>query len=246
MVHALREIHRLLRPDGALIEIHPVVGAPTVEVREGGLLAFAEDDPGYDYEDDLRSAEDAVDRVIEAGVFVLDRSREFELRTHSSSVAELRDHFAVSGAYDADPKDEQLLALQADLYGRVEQVMRTSDRLAEVVYCESARMTRLRPRRGGRSKELGLVASVTPPPMLGRLYTRAVNICLLAPGASQRAVAIGADVEVPGVVLVRHRSADRTLPAIRHPSAPRAQQALRLSHLTLLSPVPRRRESGSR
>jgi hypothetical protein len=154
MVHALREIHRLLRPDGALIEIHPVVGAPTVEVREGGLLAFAEDDPGYDYEDDLRSAEDAVDRVIEAGVFVLDRSREFELRTHSSSVAELRDHFAVSGAYDGDPKDQQLLALQADLYGRVEQVMRRSDGSTEVVYCETARMTRLRPRRADRARSL--------------------------------------------------------------------------------------------
>jgi hypothetical protein len=146
MVHALREIHRLLRRDGCLIEIHPVVGAPTVEVKQDGHLSFVEHDPGYDYEDDLRSAEDAVDRVIEAGVFMVDRSREFELRTHSSSVAELRDHFAVSGAYDADPKDEHLLTLQTDLYGRVEQVMRTSDRSAEVVYCEPARMTRLRPR----------------------------------------------------------------------------------------------------
>ena len=147
MVHALREIHRLLRRDGCLIEIHPAVGAPTVEVRQDGHLSFVEHDPGYDDEDDLRSAEDAVDRVIEAGVFMVDRSREFELRTHSSSVAELRDHFAVLGAYDSDPKDEHLLALQTDLYGRVEQVMRTSDRSAEVVYCETARMTCLRPRR---------------------------------------------------------------------------------------------------
>lgn len=147
MVHALREIHRLLRRDGCLIEIHPAVGAPTVEVRRDGLPSFVEHDPGYDYEDDLRSAEDAVDQVIGAGVFMVDRSREFELRTHSSSVAELRDHFAVSGAYDADPKDEHLLALQTDLYGRVEQVMRTSDRSAEVIYCERALMTRLRPRR---------------------------------------------------------------------------------------------------
>ncbi len=146
MVHALGEIHRLLRRDGCLIEIHPVVGPPTVEVRQDSIRTFAEPDPGYDYEDDLRSAEDAVDRVIEAGIFMVDRSREFELRTHSSSVAELRDHFAVSGAYDADPKDEHLLALQADLYGRVENALRTSGRSAEVVYCERARMARLRPR----------------------------------------------------------------------------------------------------
>lgn len=74
MVHALREIHRLLRRDGCLIEIHPAVGAPTVEVRQDRHLSFVEHDPGYDYEDDLRSAEDAVDRVIEAGVFMVDRT----------------------------------------------------------------------------------------------------------------------------------------------------------------------------
>jgi hypothetical protein len=77
MVHALREIQRLLRRDGCLIEIHPVFGAPTVEVRQDGLVSFAENDPGYDYEDDLRNAEDAVERVIEGGVFVVGRSREF-------------------------------------------------------------------------------------------------------------------------------------------------------------------------
>ena len=55
------------------------------------------------------------------------------------------------------------------------------------------------------------------------LYTCAVNIRLLASGASQCAVAIGADVKVSGVVLTRHRSADRALPAIRYPSALRAQ-----------------------
>jgi hypothetical protein len=146
MVHALREIHRLLRRDGCLIEIHPVVGAPTIEVRRDGHLSFAEHDPGYDYEDDLRSAEDAVDQVIKAGVFMGGRSREFDLRTYSTSVAELRNHFAVSGAYDPDPKDETLATLQDELYARVAEVLRVSGEGAKVVYDEMGRMTRLRPR----------------------------------------------------------------------------------------------------
>src|SRR5919204_397683 len=48
MVHALEEIHRLLRPAGTLIEIHPAIGSPFVEVRSGGNVAFSEPDPGYE------------------------------------------------------------------------------------------------------------------------------------------------------------------------------------------------------
>ena len=146
MVHALREIHRLLRRDGCLIEIHPVVGAPAVEVRRGAQLLFSEHDPGYDYEDDLLSAEDAIRQVTDSGAFAIERSNEFDLCIYSPSVAELRDHFAVSGAFDPDPKDETLATLQDELYARVAEVMATSGEDAKVVYDEKARITRLRPR----------------------------------------------------------------------------------------------------
>jgi hypothetical protein len=64
MVHALEEIHRLLRRAGTLIEIHPALEVPFVEVRSNREPSFREDDPGYDYEDDLRSAEEAVEAVV--------------------------------------------------------------------------------------------------------------------------------------------------------------------------------------
>lgn len=44
MVHALHEIHRLLRPGGILIEIHPVHGA-WVEVGSDAATPFIEADP---------------------------------------------------------------------------------------------------------------------------------------------------------------------------------------------------------
>ena len=88
MVHALEETRRILRPAGALIEIHPAPEVPPfVEIRANGDVSFSEEDPSFDYEDDLRRAEQAVATVVDRGVFTLDDSRWFELRTRAASVA---------------------------------------------------------------------------------------------------------------------------------------------------------------
>ena len=81
MVHALEEIHRVTRPAGTLIEIHPALEFPFLEVRSNGELSFSEKDPGFDYEEDSRHAEAAVATVVGRGLFVLEQSRRFELRT---------------------------------------------------------------------------------------------------------------------------------------------------------------------
>ena len=108
MVHALEEIHRLLKPAGTLIEIHPSVeGPPLVEVRSNGRLSFAEVDPGFDDADD-RQAEAAVASVVDQGMYVLENRRRFELRTHAGSVEELREHWEVAGAYNSQEREETL------------------------------------------------------------------------------------------------------------------------------------------
>jgi hypothetical protein len=144
MVHALEQIRRLLRRSGTLIEIHPALEVPFVEVRSNGALSFRVDDPGFDYEDDLRSAEEAVATVVGRGVFVLDARHRFELRTHASSVRELRDHFAVVGAYDPDEKEDALVRQQDEVYARAHEVLDRSPG-AELVYVEPATMSRLIP-----------------------------------------------------------------------------------------------------
>ena len=85
------------RPE-ALIEIHPALEFPFLEVRSNGELFFSEDDPGFDYEEDSRHAEAAVATVVGRGIFLLEESRRFELRTHASSLKELRDHWDVADA----------------------------------------------------------------------------------------------------------------------------------------------------
>jgi SAM-dependent methyltransferase len=146
MVHALEEIHRLLKPAGVLIEIHPAVEPrPSVEVWSDGRPAFREDDPVFDYEDDLRQAEAAVASVLDRGVFVLDDRRRFELRTHAASVKELRDHWALVGAYDPEEPEEGLLRRRDEMYARAHQVLERTPG-SEIVYVEPATMSRLTPR----------------------------------------------------------------------------------------------------
>lgn len=144
MVHALEEIHRLTRPAGTLIEIHPAVEFPFVEVRSNGELSFSEHDPGYDYEDDLLSAEAAVATVVGRGDFVLEESRRFELRTYAASVEELRQYWEVYGAYDPEETEEALARRQDEMYARAHGVLERSPG-AELVYVEPATMSRLTP-----------------------------------------------------------------------------------------------------
>jgi hypothetical protein len=144
MVHALEEIHRLTRPAGTLIEIHPALEFPFVEVRSNGEPFFSEDDPGYDYEDDLRYAEAAVATVVGRGVFALEESRRFELRTYATSVEELRKYWDVYGAYDPEEKEETLARRAEEMYARAHEVLERSPG-AELVYVEPATMSRLTP-----------------------------------------------------------------------------------------------------
>jgi hypothetical protein len=144
MVHALEQVHRLLRRGGTLIEIHPALETPFLEVRSKGEVTFRENDPGFDYEDDLRSAEEALATVVGRAVFVLQGRRRFELRTHCSSVRELRDHWAVIGAYDPEAKEEAVMRQQDELFARADEVLDRSPG-AELVYVEPATMSRLMP-----------------------------------------------------------------------------------------------------
>jgi len=145
MVHALGEIKRLLRRDATLIDIHPAREAPVIEVHAADGVVFAEPSASFDYDDDLRHAEDALARAIENAIFHLDRSHEFEFVTYASSVVELRDFFEVAEAYDETPRDEATEARIQEVYGRVEEAMRTSGDNAKVAYRERARMSRLMP-----------------------------------------------------------------------------------------------------
>lgn len=143
MVHALEQIHRLLIPNGTLIDIHPVLKAPLLEVFQHGRVLFAEPNPEYTGED-YRQAEMALTQVIQRRLFVLERSEEFDFLVYGSSFAELQDYVAEANAYEEISIDEVAVQREALLAERVEQTMQTAGDGAEVATHERARISRLR------------------------------------------------------------------------------------------------------
>ncbi len=94
MVHALQEIHHLLKPDGALIDIRPNgLWNKFIRPQQQGE---AEHFIGYMHETDdylqYRQAEKAVQDVIAIGLFQLEKAQEFEYRVYADSFTELKTH----------------------------------------------------------------------------------------------------------------------------------------------------------
>ena len=144
MVHALEEIKRLLKPDGFLLDIHPIREEPLIQIYQGRKLLFSESDPGYDYDESLQHADEALEEVVRRGLFLVAGKAEFELVTYASSVAEMQDYWAKYGAYDEEPKDDAITTRQNDMYDRANEIMQSVSG-EEISYHERARIARLKP-----------------------------------------------------------------------------------------------------
>jgi len=94
MVHALEKIHQLLRPDGRLIDLHPI-GEPSpleVHIGEHSVLAgwVTESDDFVEY----KQADAALAQVVQRGLFIVEREGTLSFITYADSVAELREYMA--------------------------------------------------------------------------------------------------------------------------------------------------------
>ena len=90
MVHALEQIHELLKPGGNLLDIHPN-GEPVefilpLEGREHLIGYMRETDDYIEY----RQADEAIQTAISKGLFQIVKTGEFEFRTHADSFDELK------------------------------------------------------------------------------------------------------------------------------------------------------------
>jgi hypothetical protein len=136
MVHALETIHRLLKPDGLLIDIHPTSEPASIEVRSGPYTTLAgwvqEPDDYAEY--DLADA--ALARVVAGGLFRVERQGVFEFVWHADTLDDLRAFMA------EDWKEATIDDITA---GRIEERMSTPERDKEIVVRESIRIARLKP-----------------------------------------------------------------------------------------------------
>jgi hypothetical protein len=144
MVHALEAIHRLLKPGGCLINIHPLPQAPLAKIVQSGKITFTGPVPAPN-EDDARQAEAALAQVVQRRLFVVERSGVFDFLVYASSVAELHNFLEEANAFQDSPPDEAAAAAQAELAARLEEALQAAGEGAEVAYHERARITRLMP-----------------------------------------------------------------------------------------------------
>lgn len=144
MVHALEEIHRLLRPGGVLIDIHPVPMWSFIKVYRGGKVLFEERLPET-YWEEVNRAEGALAKVVDRGLFVVEMADEFDFLTYASSVGELRAHRELMDAYDDSPKEEAAVLREEELAAQIETILRKSGKGAQVAVHERGRLARMRP-----------------------------------------------------------------------------------------------------
>jgi hypothetical protein len=145
MVHALQEVQRLLKSDGRLIDIQPLIEAPLLKVYQGNSVVFVESDPSYDYEEDLRQADAALTKAIQCSLFVIEERSEFDFLTHGSSAQELLAFWGKTSTVDdisEDPAEQRI----KEVYARVEEIRQAAGQGAEVALHERARILRLNPK----------------------------------------------------------------------------------------------------
>ena len=147
MVHALEEIHRLLRPTGTLIDIHPVAESSPMELHQGEKIDLVGSLSIRQWCLDYQQADDALAEIAQRGLFAVEDEAVFDSLTHYTSVEEMRmDQLNAVDKYarDARSAGEGVPHIEA-LAVRAEELMRTAASGAEVIIRERAHISRLKP-----------------------------------------------------------------------------------------------------
>jgi len=149
MVHALEEIHRLLKPTGALIDLHPVAESSPIEIHQGGKIDLAGSLLVRQWCFDYQEADNALAEIVQRGLFAVEREAEFDSLTHYDSVEEMRTELKEAidkFARDAQSVDEAVSDVEA-LAARAEELMQVGDSGAGLIVRERTHISRLKPMR---------------------------------------------------------------------------------------------------
>ena len=113
MVDALRSAHRIVHPDGCVIDLHPTSDRPTVEVGGRVVGHIASDDGPIRH----AGAAIAIASAVDEGLFSVERRERFCFHTYGESHTELADHIRTtwkSGAIDAHTLRRTRTALRCE------------------------------------------------------------------------------------------------------------------------------------
>jgi predicted RNase H-like HicB family nuclease len=148
MVHALEEIHRLVKPTGILIDIHPVAEPSPIEIHQGEKIEPVGDLSIRQWCSDYQHADEALIEIKQRGLFMVEREGMFNSLTYYDTVAEMRTDWKEAidkFARDAQSIDESMPHAEA-MAERAEELMQAAANGAELVVGERVHISRLKPR----------------------------------------------------------------------------------------------------
>jgi hypothetical protein len=147
MVHALEEIHRLLKPTGVLIDIHPVAVPSPVEIHQAGKIDVAGKLSVAQWSTDFQQADSALSEVTQRGLFVEEQHGLFDSLTHYDSPAQM--YTSIIESVDKFARDTQSVSDVGPhaeaLEMRAEELMEAAGPGAELIIREATHISRLRP-----------------------------------------------------------------------------------------------------
>lgn len=143
MVHALKETHRLLTPDGILVDIHPSATGTFVQVFYQGEMLL--NIPKREQDSTaIPQAEAAIKDMISAGLFVEEGRQEFDYCIYASSMNALRTYWDEQSEYET-PRDPAVVAREAYVFAQAESLVEKIGPDAQLVLYDRATVSRLRP-----------------------------------------------------------------------------------------------------
>lgn len=147
MVHALEGIHRLLKPTGALIDLHPVAEPSPIEIHQKGKIDLVGNLAVRQWCADFQQADLALAEVKQRGRFVVEQEGGFDSLTYYDSAAEML--AAVKESVDKFARDAQSAAEAIPhaeaLAARARELLQTAGSGAELIVHEATHISRLRP-----------------------------------------------------------------------------------------------------
>jgi len=146
MVHALETIHKLLKPDGFLIDIHPVAEHSSIELHQNGKIDLIGQLEVSQWCVDFQEADKALDEIIQRGMFIVEQKSTYDTLTYYDSAAEmgasLKESILKYTRVD-EPVEEEVQQVEA-LASRLEEMMSTA-KGAELLLREKDHISRLKP-----------------------------------------------------------------------------------------------------
>ena len=147
MVHAIEEIHRLVKPTGILIDIHTVAEPSPIEIHQGEKIEPVGDLSVRQWCSDYQHADEALTETKQRGLFTVEREGMFNSLTYYDSAAEMRTDWKEAidkFARDAQSIDESLPQAET-MAARAEELMQAIASGAELIVCERVHISRLSP-----------------------------------------------------------------------------------------------------